>query len=230
MRYFKYDGEVPNLETIWKNGKLRTAAMQRQCRKTKLLGKLGTVVFWVLFVALGAGLLVVVNWIMPREEGVLFEIIRFLVYGTLSGFAVIIAAIVAAVAASPLWGKRQNTEKVLLRKALSDACGELRTFYQFQEPFLVTKCYRSSDRRFDRHDVCIFVVDNELRITANLHYGFFDPKRDLGCYGLTRQEIRLIEAQHKGRSAVELHADGVTFGLGYKARTFIEKEFLKLSA
>lgn len=89
----------------------------------------------------------------------------------------------------------------------------------------MTKCYRSSDKRFDRHDVCLFVVGDELRITANLHYGFFDPKRDLGCYGLTRQEIRLADAQYKDRSAVELVADGVTFTLGSKARTFVEKNF-----
>ena len=147
--------------------------------------------------------------------------------GILYGFAFILAAIAAAVAASPLWGKRQNTEKALLREALSVACTELKAFYQFQKPFLVTKCYRSSDRRFDRHDVCMFVVGDELRITANLHYGFFDPKRDLGCYCLSRREITLSDTQHKDRSAVELQADGVSFLLATQAAAYIKKMFLK---
>lgn len=228
MRYFKYSGDIPDLETIRKNGKKRSAAMQRQCRKAKLLGKLGTVVFWVLLVILGAGLLFLINRIMPDENGVFFEIMMFLAQGVLSGFALILAAIAAGVVASPLWAKQQNTEKALLREALSNACAELKTFYQFQEPLLVTKCYRSSDRRFDRHDVCIFVVDNELRITANLHYGFFDPKRDLGCYSLTRQEIQLTEDRHKDRNAVALQADGVVFVLGHRAGSFIEKSFLHI--
>lgn len=230
MRYIKYDGKIPNLETIQRNGRLQTAAVQRQLRKAKLLNILGTVVFWLLFVILGGTLAFLVTWIVPDEEGVVGVILNFVGKGILSGFGFILAAIVAAVAASPLWGKRQITEKALLREALSNACGELRKFYQMHEPICVTKCYTSSDRRFDRHDVCIFVVDNELRITANLHYGFFDPKRDLGCYALTQQEITLTDTQYKDRATVELRAEDVTFVLASKARAFIEKEFLHKNA
>lgn len=230
MRYFKYGSAIPDLETIQRNGKLLFTAAQRQHRRANLLGKLGTAVFCVLFVILSAGLLFLINRIMPDEEGVFLAIVDFFGTIVLSGFALILAAIVAAVAATPLWAKRQNTEKLLLREALSNACNELKSFYQFQEPFIVTKCYCSSNRRFDRHDVCIFIADQELRITANLNYGFFDPKRDLGCYCLTRQEIQLIDTQHKDRVAVELHTEDVTFVLGRKSRTFIEKEYLRISS
>ena len=99
-------------------------------------------------------------------------------------------------------------------------------FYQFQEPFLVTKCYHCDDRRFDRHDVCMFAVGDELRITANLHYGFFDPKRDLGCYCLTRDEIVLSDTQYKDRLAVELQAEDVSFVLAAQAAAYIKKLFL----
>jgi hypothetical protein len=87
----------------------------------------------------------------------------------------------------------------------------------------VTKCYCSSDKRFTRHDVCIYVVEDELRITANLHYGFFDPKRDLGCYCMAPQEICLSETRHEDRPAIELTVDGVSFALGIKAKSFVEK-------
>ena len=225
MRYFRYDGQIPNSETIRKKGKEVSKQAQRQNCKAKALHRLGTLVFWLVFVTLAVGLLFLIVWMLPDEDGVINAIVNFISKGLLGGVAVILAAIVGAVAAVPLWGQQENAEKALLRQALMESCTALRQFYQFNEPFLVTKCYRSSDKRFDRHDVCLFVVGDELRITANLHYGFFDPKRDLGCYGLTRQEIRLADAQYKDRSAVELVADGVTFTLGSKARTFVEKNF-----
>ena len=227
MRYFQYDGEIPSIEVLRKKGMKLSAAMNRNRRRAGLLGALGTVVFWVLFLVLGGAQIFLINWIMPGEEGIVWVIVDFVGKGILYGFAFILAAIAAAVAASPLWGKRQNTEKALLREALSVACTELKAFYQFQKPFLGTKCYRSSDRRFDRHDVCMFVVGDELRITANLHYGFFDPKRDLGCYCLSRREITLSDTQHKDRSAVELQADGVSFLLATQAAAYIKKMFLK---
>lgn len=226
MRYLKYDGEIPNIENLQKKGAELSGTVNRHRRRAKWLGTLGTVVFWVLFGILGAGQVFLINLIFPDEEGVVWVIVDFVAKGILYGFAFILAAILGAVAAAPLWGKRQKTEKTLLREVLSDACAELRMFYQFQEPFLVTKCYRSSDRRFDRHDVCMFAVGDELRITANLHYGFFDPKRDLGCYCLTRDEIVLSDTQYKDRPAVELQAEGVSFVLAAQAAAYIKKMFL----
>lgn len=226
MRYFKYDGEIPNIESLRKKGRELSGAMNRHRRRGKYLGTLGTVVFWVLFGLLGAGQVFLINLIFPEEEGVIGVVVGFVAKGILYGFAFILAAILGAVAAAPLWGKREHAEKALLREALSDACAQLREFYGLQEPFLATKCYRCDDRRFDRHDVCMFVVDNELRITANLHYGFFHPKRDLGCYGLTRQEISLADTQYKDRAAVELRAEGIGFVLAPQARAFIQRYFL----
>lgn len=223
MRYFKFSDHIPTLETIQ-----RSAAVQRQHRKSKWLQRAGTLVFWVVFLLLAGIFLYLTNWIMPDEEGVVFVIVRFVGVGLLSGFSIILAAVLAAVVASPLWGKRQNTEKALLREALSEACAELKAFYGFCEPFIVTKCYHSSDRRFDRHDVCLFVVDGELRVTANLQYGFFDLKRDLGCYCLTREEITLRQTTHKDRSAVELCAGETAFVLGAKAHSFVQA-FLQTS-
>lgn len=226
MRYFKYDGEIPDREAIRKRGKELSGQLQRQCRKAKTLWRLGTLVFLTVVIILSAGLIFLSLWLLPEEDGVFISIINFLCKGVLCCMSLIVAAIIGAIAAGPLWGKQYKTEKVLLRQALTESCTELRQFYQFGEPFLVTKCYRSSDKHFDRHDVCLFVVDGELRLTANMHYGFFDPKRDLGCYSLTRQEVCLTDGQYKGRSAVELSAGGVTFTLGTKAHPFVEKYFL----
>lgn len=226
MRYLRFSGEVPNLESLQKRGRELSATEQRQRRKATVLHKCGTVVFWTVFLSLSAGLILLINWLLPEDDSV-FDVIINTICGLCLGIvAVIISAIVGAIAATPLWGKQQNAKKAMLREALNESCAALRQFYQFGEPFLVTKCYCSSDKRFDRHDVCIYVVDNELRITANLHYGFFDPTRDLGCYCMAPQEIQLTDAQHKTRPAVELQADGVRFTLGSKAQAFIKAQFI----
>lgn len=86
----------------------------------------------------------------------------------------------------------------------------------------MTKCYHSSDRRFTRHDVCLYFVGEELRITANLNYGFFHPERDLGCYALEREELQLTRVTCQDRPALELRAGELTFCLGQRAAAFLE--------
>ena len=229
MRYFKYDGPREDNEALKRQyGDLSTEA-RRQRHKAERLRKLGTAVFSLLFFVCFIGLVILIHWLWPEEETVFGEILAVLCKISLGFVALIISAIVGAVVAAPLWGRHQNAEKIFMQQTLSRACTALREYYSFQEPFLVTKCYHSSDKRFDRHDVCIFVAEDELRVTANLHYGFFDPKRDLGCYALPRQEIVLRDVQHKDCTAVELQAGDVTFCLGSKAKSFIEKQFLKPS-
>lgn len=223
MRYFKYSGEIPNMEIVQKRGRELSAAAQRQRRRENLLHKLGTVVFWTVFLSLSAGLIFLINWMLPEDGGVILVILSAVVGIVFVFVAIIISAIIGAIAAIPLWGRQKTTEKAMLRQALNESCAALRQFYQFQEPYLVTKCYCSSDRRFDRHDVCIYMVEDELRITVNLHYGFFDPQRDLGCYCMEPQEIRLSETRYKDRPAMELTAEGVSFVLGIKAKLFVEE-------
>ena len=226
MRYIKYCGEIPNLETIRKSVKLRSHAVQRQYRRSKLLSALGEILFWVQFVVLGGGLVFLSAWIMPQGTDILSVMVRFVGMGLLSGLSVILSAILASLVAAPLRKKKQDTQNAMLRDALDHTCRDLKQFYQFQAPYIVTKCYHSSNRRFDRHDVCLFVADGELRIAGNLQYGFFDPNRDLGCYCLSREEITFQDARHKDRDAVELQADGICFTLGTKARSFVETTFL----
>ena len=162
----------------------------------------------------------------PSEASTL-AIILYGLLGLLGiGVSLFVAPLIGALAAIPFWKTNRKQETYQRQEFYNRACGMLREYYEFREPFLVTKCYASSDRKFDRHDVCLFIVDDELRITANLHYGFFDPKRDLGCYALTRQEIRLQDTEHKDRPAVQLQAEDLSFTLARRAKAFIENDFL----
>jgi hypothetical protein len=222
MRYFRYDGPAANVSDLKQHYAGLSAKEQARRRRFLWLHRLGTVVFWLVFLAAFIGFALLIRKIDPVSDSVLVVILHSVLLIGLGFVALILSAILGALAAAPLWGKKADCEKALRRKLLSQACGDLRQFYGFQEPFLVTKCYRASDRRFDRHDVCLFLVDGKLRLTVNLHYGFFDLRRDLGCYEFDLSEISLHPSEHKNRTAVELQVGETTFLLGQQAKSFIE--------
>lgn len=223
MRYFRYDRLAADVSNLKQHYVGLSAKEQARRRRFLWLHRLGTVVFWLLFLASFIGFVLLIRKIEPVSDSVLDAILHTILSVCLGFFALIFSAALGALAAAPLWGKKADCEKALRRKLLSQACGDLRQFYGFQAPFLVTKCYRASDRRFDRHDVCLFLVDGKLRLTVNLHYGFFDLRRDLGCYEFDFSEIELLPGRHKDREAVELRFGEITFLLGQRAKTFIEK-------
>ena len=90
----------------------------------------------------------------------------------------------------------------------------------------MTKCFDASDKTFKNHDVCIFVADGELRITADLVRGFLYGERDLGCYAFGKDEILLSKQRSGDRLIAELRAGDTCFLLGYRAKSFIEKSFM----
>lgn len=223
MRYFRYDGQIADVSDMKRHYAGLSAKEQARQRRFLWLHRLGTVVFWLLFLASFIGFVLLIRKIEPVSDSVLDAILHTILSVCLGFFALIFSAILGALAAAPLWGRNAAIEKDLRQMLLRQATQELRQFYGFQEPFLVTKCYRASDRRFDRHDVCLFLADGKLRLTVNLHYGFFDPRRDLGCYEFDLSEITLLPGQHKDREAVELRFGETAFLLGRQAKAFIEK-------
>lgn len=223
MRYFKYNGPWNDTQSQRKIYMDLSALMQKKQHKACVIRKVGTAVF--ILVALTAFVIfkILLHQLTAEADHVITAIINFLLKLALSFCALLISTILGALTAVPFWGRYEKAEKKLMRECLQNACGTLKNFYQFQEPFIVTKCYRSSDRKFDRHDICIFIAEDRIRITANLHYGFFHPSRDLGCYELDRQDISFQNAVFKERPAIELQAGDVSFLLSRKAKTFIER-------
>ena len=87
--------------------------------------------------------------------------------------------------------------------------------------------FNSTDKKFANHDVCIFVVGDELRITTNLVQGFLHGERDLGCYAFKKEEITLSKHNDGNHLIAELKANKIVFLLGYRAKGFINKFFLQ---
>lgn len=222
MRYFKCDDP---LETT--GLKARYAELEEQEKRTylrnKLQSRLGIAVFiLVTALLLIGGYFLMDAWFAMESDGILLKILQFAF-----GVALVICVVIAApslgmLASVPFYGKSDDAAKAARKQLLSQSCAHLREYYGFREPFVVTKCFDSSDRSFKNHDICLFFVDGELRLTANLHYGFFEPSRDLGCYAFQKEEITVTQVPREQHFATELTAGEVTFLLGSRAGSFIE--------
>ncbi|MBQ7344177.1 MAG: hypothetical protein IJW53_05395 [Clostridia bacterium] len=225
MRYFKYK----NTQTVEKNAyKLWYAEMTKKekklYRREKARNTVATIVFFAVMFLVGGSIAFALSRI-GFFDNVFLLIIELIVFGFLVIFGMIAAIIVGGLVSSPLWSKN-NTYPTFRKNMLREACAPLREYYGLCEPFIVTKCFVSSNKDFDNHDVCVFVVGDELRITTDINRGFFHGERDLGCYAFSRDEIKLSKIQRDDRLVLELSVSDTVFHLGYRAKSYIEKCFL----
>jgi len=109
------------------------------------------------------------------------------------------------------------------KEIIKNACEQLRKFYGFNSPFIVTKCYSSSNERFIRQDVCLFFKDNKIRITKDIYNGFTKGINDLGCYEFELREIEINYIIFNNKTATEIISENMNFILGKRAKFFIEK-------
>ena len=135
----------------------------------------------------------------------------------------IISVVLTLIFTLPLWNKVESLHLPTLKKEfLSKSCSYLRDYYGLKEPYIVTKCFDASDERFKNHDVCLFIVQDELRITTDLMRGFLHEERDLGCYAFKLNEIKLSKLRCENGLILELREENTVFLLGYRAKRFIE--------
>ena len=167
---------------------------------------------------------------IPVPQNVFFEIVWVVGILILVLVTILISFCIGGFVSSPIWSKNNFDYYDSRSKIFSEACARLREYYGLQEPCLVTKCYESSDKKFTNHDVCIFIVGDELRITVNLKHGFSRPEHDLGCYAFKAEEILLSEKQGEQYLMAELKVDNMEFLLGHRAKRFIERNFLETKA
>ncbi|MBQ1202544.1 MAG: hypothetical protein IIX61_01845, partial [Loktanella sp.] len=123
MRYFRYDGPAANVSDLKQHYAGLSAKEQARRRRFLWLHRLGTVVFWLLFLASFIGFVLLIRKIEPVSDSVLDAILHTILSVCLGFFALIFSAILGALAAAPLWGKKADCEKALRRKLLNQACG-----------------------------------------------------------------------------------------------------------
>ena len=232
MRYFKYKGPK-STESI----ALRAQYAKYSKQEKKLARK---AIFWefiavVLLLTFLCGSFLLCLWGLkqiPVPQNIFLAILRYVGVSFLGIVGFLFSILIAAILSSPLFEKSSKFYKQLdgswRQDVFSQACEHLREYYGLQEPCIVTKCFASSNENFKNHDVCIFVVGDELRITTNLKNGFVHREKDLGCHAFLRDEIMLTKIEGEKFLMAELGAGETAFLLGYRAKGFIEKNFLTL--
>ena len=228
MRYFKYKNTDKNINNAFKEQyKILTDDERHRLRQEKRWRKFSTIVALIIyFFFVVVGIFMIKS--IPTPSFWLLECL-VIIGEVIIGFVLLIAfAFLTAILTKPLWKKVESFHIPSMKKEIfSKACKHLRDYYQLQDPYLITKCFDSTDKKFTNHDVCIFVVGDELRITADLMHGFLYGERDLGCYAFKKEEITLSKRKDGNQLILEFKTDDIIFLLGYRARGFINKIFLQ---
>lgn len=209
--------------------KTLTENEKRTFRKEKRWRKFSTIVSLIIYIScIVAGFFLLKSIPLPSTW---FWAALIIVSEVIAGFILLIGCGVIAVALTmPLWKKVESFHiPAIKREFISKGCKHLRDYYQLQEPYIITKCFDATDKKFRNHDVCIFIVEGELRITADLVRGFLHGERDLGCYAFMPNEITLSKQQNGNHLVAELRAYDNVFLLGYRAKGFIEKSYIAKS-
>ena len=230
MRYYKYKNTDKNINNALKEQyKTLTEDEKHTFRREKRWRKFSTIVSLIIYISLVVSEIFLLKSI-PLPSAWFLEIL-VIVGEVIIGFILLIASGVLTVTLTmPLWKKVESFHIPSIKKDIfSKACKHLRDYYQLQEPYLITKCFDSTDKKFKNHDVCIFVVGDELRITTDLVQGFLHGERDLGCYAFKKEEITLSKQNVGNHLIAELKANNIVFLLGYRAKGFIDKSFLQNS-
>ena len=233
MRYFRYKNTEKNINNALKEQyKTLTEDEKRMFNREKRWRKFSTVVFFVIYIALISAGILLLNLISIPMPNAWFLKALFGLGKVIAGFVLlIVCGIITTALTVPLWKKVESFHIPSIKKEIfSKACRHLREYYELQEPYITTKCFDSTDKKFQNHDVCIFVVRGELRLTTDLFRGFLHGEKDLGCYAFKRSEITISKQQDGNRLIAELKAGNTIFVLGYRAKVFIEKEFINLES
>ena len=227
MRYFRYKNENKSFNSALREYYLRlTKDEKRTYRKEKFWNVVSLIVSVVVFFTC-ATLGIYSLTLIPKPDAVGWQILFYIGFVLLGIVALVISALITYAVTFPLWKQAKKYNLPAMKKEVfARACVHLREYYQLTEPYILTKCYHSTDERFTNHDVCIFVVGDELRITTDLVNGFLHGDKDLGCYAFAKEEITLTKKCEGNILIAELAAKDVTFMLGYRAKSIIHRYLL----
>ncbi|MGN0814820.1 MAG: hypothetical protein ACI4MH_06290 [Candidatus Coproplasma sp.] len=231
MRYFRYKNTDKNVNNALKEQyKTLTEDEKRTFRKEKRWRRFSTIVALTVFISCTVAEIFLLK-LIPVPDDKFFE--ALVIAGKVIVWLIMFIAggVLTVVLTTPLWKKAESFHIPSMKKEIfSKACKHLRDYYRLQEPYIITKCFDATDKKFQNHDVCIFVVGDELRITTDLINGFLHGERDLGCYAFKREDITLLKQKDGNRLVVELRTDSAVFLLGYRAKGFIDKFFISKPA
>ena len=225
MRYFQCDTlKQEDRKMVYQDVEL-TDEEKKSDRQGKFLNFLGTLLFFVVFVAVFIGSLFLIVRIPTSNNPFLFILVVVAMF-ILGIDALLVSVLIGSFISSPIYKMAQEKLVIQKRNCFDKSIIFLREYYGWTEPCIVTKCYDSSDEKFKNRDVCIFLVDDELRITADLRHGFSIRENDLGCYSFKIDEFSLEQIQGEKFLITKVMSEDLVFDLGRRAKGFIEKRYI----
>lgn len=226
MRYFRLENSSFDSEKIVEQRRKINEQNIKAYRQSVRTSIIVAIVFFVAFIiSLATNL-----WIMKNVTYNGFSVSNFLSKLQMIVFAILVVVFIFRAVNYPIrWKARKQLGSYTCYPTYyyGESVAPFREYYGWTEPCVVTKCYDSSDKRFIKRDVCIFVADGELRISADLKHGFSFREKDLGCYAFKPDEISVNLINENNILITELKSNEVSFRLGRRAKSFIEKDFLK---
>ncbi|MBQ8522030.1 MAG: hypothetical protein IJ458_00010 [Clostridia bacterium] len=227
MRYFKYKNINKTKKIAQKEYYSSLTIDEKQAfNKDKFWRRLGYIISFTLFITSFIACIYLMT-LIPKPTKLMFKILYYIGEVVLGLISFIISGLISLFIPMPIWNKVKKFNLPDMKQDIfSKACSNLRDYYGLNEPCLTTKCYDSSDKNFKNQDVCIFIVGDELRITKDLKRGFLYGYKDLGCYAFKLDEIT-IEKKQDGKTLIaEIKVENVSFLLGYKVKSFIDKNYI----
>lgn len=225
MRYFKFNHTEPCDPSDLRVEYEYEAVSSKEERSLRWKSRLSSLAGWVVFLIVFIGFIAWAQLFEPFSEGKGWLFFNAVLQGVWVVCGIVVAAVLGFLVWIPLSPKSDAAASRLKQMHASHRCEALRAYYGLCEPCIVTKCFDATDSKFINHDVCIFVVGDELRLTTNLKNGVFAGDKDLGCYAFTRDELTVTQVAREHYMATELTAEGMTFCLGIRAERFIRKHF-----
>lgn len=223
MKYFRYRNynkifSKAEKERYASLGKDEQKKIKRSDRLTKLLSFCGIVFFFCCF-----GLcLFFINLIPVPKNGILV-----ILYGILYGLLCIVGFFISIISTLLPFGILNEKIKYDLprmrRDFISKACEDIRKYYKLNDNYLMTKCFESTNTKFNNHDICIFRYENEIRITTDIVKGFINEKSDLGCYSINFDELKIHKEDYNNKRVTVLQFGKEKFIIGIKAYSHIKK-------
>lgn len=92
-------------------------------------------------------------------------------------------------------------------------------YYRLNDNYIITKCYYSNHLEFIDHDVIVCFINNKIKIANDLYHSI----DDLGCYEFDINEIRYFNIKEDDLVKTKIVDNNDVFILGYRTRTFINK-------
>ncbi len=216
MRYFRLENSSFDSEKIVEQRRKINEQNIKAYRQSVRTSIIVAIVFFVAFIiSLATNL-----WIMKNVTYNGFSVSNFLSKSQMIVFAILVVVFIFRAVNYPIYTCYPTYY-------YGESVAPFREYYGWTEPCVVTKCYDSSDKVFAKRDVCIFIADGELRISADLKHGFSFREKDLGCYAFKPDEISVNLINENNILITELKSNEVSFRLGRRAKSFIEKDFLK---